>query len=90
MEVKWIYHNGIRVLALVVNDNDPYEFCENCGKKHYSHPKLAIKEDKDWCGDCNDEYFKKHMSDAELGMWTIYEMERNRAVVVVRELDVNE
>jgi hypothetical protein len=30
------------------------------------------------------------MSDAELGMWTIYEMERNRAVVVVRELDVNE
>ena len=30
------------------------------------------------------------MSDAELAMWTIYEMERNRAVVIVRELDVNE
>ena len=30
------------------------------------------------------------MSDAEIAMWTIYEMERNRAVVVVRELDVNE
>ena len=57
MEVKWIYHNGIRVLALVVNKDDPYAICENCGKKHYSHPRLAVKEDKDWCGDCNDEYF---------------------------------
>ena len=50
MEIKWIYHNGIRILALVVNDNDPHGFCENCGKKHYSHPKLAVKEDKDGAG----------------------------------------
>ena len=30
------------------------------------------------------------MSNAEIAMWSIYEMERNRAVVIVRELDVNE
>jgi len=90
MEVKWIYHNGIRVLALVVNKDDPYGICENCGNKYYSHPRLAPKEDEEWCGDCNDLIHKKNMSDAELGMWTIYQMERNRAIVVVKEFDENE
>lgn len=84
MEIKWITHQGIRVLALLVDDNDPYYICENCGNKSYAHPKLATKEDAEWCGDCNDAHFKKHMSEAEIGMWSIWQMQRNKAILIVK------
>ena len=90
MEAKWIYHNGIRVLALVVNNKDSYTLCENCGNKNYNHPRLAPKEDESWCGDCNDEHHKQNMNNIEIAMWTIFQMERNRAVVVVNEWNENE
>ena len=74
--------DGVLVRALVVDRNDEYQDCENCGAPSYNHPDLA-KKDKDWCLDCNDTVLVSEMNDIELARWTLDQMNAGKIVIVV-------
>tara|TARA_B100000131_G_scaffold161608_1_gene156380 strand:+ start:71 stop:337 length:267 start_codon:yes stop_codon:yes gene_type:complete len=84
MKVQMIPMSGIRVRALVVDQNTPHRKCENCSKPCYDHPDL-VKDDIDWCINCNDEHYRGHMDDFEMGMWTMKQMSEGKIVIVVTE-----
>tara|TARA_A100001391_G_scaffold63224_1_gene39338 strand:- start:153 stop:440 length:288 start_codon:yes stop_codon:yes gene_type:complete len=84
VKVKMIPIDGMMVRALVVDEDDEYQNCENCASRCYSHPDLA-KTDKDWCLDCNDTELQTKMSDEEMALWTIEQMDAGKIVIVVRE-----
>ena len=84
MEVKMVPIEGRMFRALVVNKNDEYQACENCGNPSYFHPNLA-KKDKDWCLDCNDRVLYEEMDDVELSKWTLEQMDAGKIVIVVTQ-----
>ena len=84
MDVRMITINGMLVRALGVDRNDEFENCENCGGPSYNHPDLA-KQDKDWCLDCNDTELQTKMSDREMALWTMEQMDAGKIVVVVTQ-----
>jgi len=84
VKVEMVPIDGMMIRALVVDGNDEYQNCENCGNRCYNHPDLA-KEDKDWCLNCNDAELQSKMSDTEMALWTIQQMDAGKIVIVVRE-----
>jgi hypothetical protein len=85
MKIEMVPIDGILTRALVVNNDTPYTLCENCGKKPvYSHP-LLIRNDDDWCLFCDDEYHRSDMTENELAIWTLKQMAKGKAIVVIKE-----
>tara|TARA_R100000234_G_C4917018_1_gene142449 strand:- start:429 stop:683 length:255 start_codon:yes stop_codon:yes gene_type:complete len=82
MKVKMISVDGLIVRALVVDKNDNFQNCENCGGPSYNHPDLA-KEDWDWCLNCNDEHLLSKLDDFSMVQWTIEQVDAGKIVVVV-------
>lgn len=68
--------------VLVVDKDDEWTKCENCGGRNYSHP-LLYKDEKDWCCNCDDEYSRSHMSDEQFGEWVVKKMAEGYAIAVV-------
>ena len=84
MEVKMVPIDGLMVRALVVDRNDKFQNCENCGGRSYNHPDLA-KEDKDWCLDCNDEAMFSKLDERSMAQWAIEQMDAGKIVIVVTQ-----
>lgn len=55
----------IRWLEITQEEADAAPKCENCGKKPNIQHELLIKEEKDWCIDCNDEHFRPNATPME-------------------------
>ena len=83
MKVEVIPLNGLMTRVLVVDDDDETFPCENCGKDAYNHELLA-KEDQDWCMTCNDEHYRKDMTDEQMAFWSIEQMIEGKVIVIVR------
>lgn len=75
------YGPPLSMKILMIEKDDPAPPCENCGKPNYNHPDLA-KDDFDWCLNCNDILLKGRMTFAELGMWSIDQIQRGKIVMV--------
>jgi len=84
MKVEMIPIEGVIVRCLIVDDNDKWTHCENCGAQNYNHELLA-KEDDEWCMDCNDKHYRKDWSDMQLGQWTVQQMIAGKITHVVRD-----
>lgn len=84
MEIQLIPIEGLLTRVLVVDDDDHYTPCENCGGACYYHPHLA-KEDMDWCMTCNDEHYRGHMSSEQLSQWAMNRMVIGLAIMVVKK-----
>ena len=82
MRVEVVPMWGLKLRALIIEEGDESQPCENCGKPRWQHEDLA-KEDVDWCMNCNDEQNRAHMTDTELSMWTIDQHNKGKIVMVV-------
>ena len=89
MKVAIIHVKGVPVKALIVDEHSPHRICENCSTPCFDHPDL-VKEDRDWCVNCNDDHYRGQLNDYEMGMWTLQQMAKGKIVAVVTEVDVDE
>ena len=76
--------DGIICRALVVTDKDETTLCENCCLPYYSHESLA-REDETWCLNCNDKIHRGHMTEQEMAVWSMEQMNNGKAIIVVKE-----
>jgi hypothetical protein len=78
---------GIYMVALLVDDDDPTETCENCMRQFYNHPDMA-KEESAWCINCNDEEYRKDMiGTPALGLWSLHQSNLGKIVKVIKRGD---
>lgn len=86
MRIQMIELHGMATRCLVIEKGDASFLCENCGVPTYSHELLA-KEDPDWCMNCNDKEFRFDWGDDEMFVWTMEQMAKGKAVVVLKDDD---
>tara|TARA_R110000744_G_scaffold174803_1_gene293579 strand:+ start:187 stop:468 length:282 start_codon:yes stop_codon:yes gene_type:complete len=86
MRIEMIELHGMTTRCLVIEKYDASILCENCGAITYNH-KLLAKEDNDWCMNCNDKEFRYDWDDDEMFVWTVSQMAKGKAVVILKDND---
>ncbi len=70
------------ILLIEKEDLKSASKCENCLKPMWTHPRLAVPINKEWCLDCNDIEQMKQETPAQVMAWTVEQVIRGNILTI--------
>ena len=78
------------ILLIEKQDLDSATKCENCLKPMWTHPRLAVPINRDWCLDCNDREQMRRETPAQVMAWTVEQVIRGNILTIATDFDPSE